>query len=654
MIQDFIRRHKPMMLIVVLAVVVPFIFSVGYFGLGMGGPGGDGVQALGPVAVVEGQPIPAALFSQTVTDEINQRRRMGADPEPEDLVEDGTGMELVEDLVNRVILEIEAADTQLTFDDAFLQEQLRDAPDFQTDGQFDPAKWNAFLERNRDMNWNSQYEALARQLRLQVFQQQAIASARVLDSEVRRRFEENHTQLQVRYAAISPKVELTEEDLREYYEDNIDAYQDPAQYKAAFVAVSLDAPEPPLARELVERARAGEDFAALAREHSNGPYRDEGGAFDWRTVQPDPPAHLETLYTTPTGDVSDPVRGPNGFYIYTVEARETDEETGEERVKGRQIFLRTELPPLEREARVVQAERIAEQASAESMEAAADAAGLPLETTDYFSEQSLTIENVPSRDAWPFRRAVAQLPAGGVSDVIEGTENLYVAHLLEVVAPEPKPFEDVREQVREDAVAARKRTLDYQARLEEIAAQLEEVPLASLDELSGRLPDAEVQTGAAPPFTVDGYRPSATGAVWNARDVFEAVGYERPGAVNGPVYGLVGGFGGDPALFYVELLGKTPPSEEVWEQFDEQREDIRRQIATEKQRQRYEDFMLAQRNRHAWQLNVPVYEELLGLNDEADEVETDDDAASDEAGQEDAAAADDGAAADADDETPAE
>lgn len=65
----------------------------------------------------------------------------------------------------------------------------------------------------------------------------------------------------------------------------------------------------------LQRARAGEDFAALARELSDAADRANGGEFGLRPGDRYPPLFLEATRTLATGEVSAPVRSGAGFHV---------------------------------------------------------------------------------------------------------------------------------------------------------------------------------------------------------------------------------------------------------------------------------------------------------------------------------------------------
>ncbi len=75
-------------------------------------------------------------------------------------------------------------------------------------------------------------------------------------------------QLQVR-----EKVKVTPEEVKEYYEKNVEKFQVPEKVRAAHILVK----EEKLARELAEKIKKGSDFAALAAQHSLDPSKLNGG-----------------------------------------------------------------------------------------------------------------------------------------------------------------------------------------------------------------------------------------------------------------------------------------------------------------------------------------------------------------------------------------
>ncbi|MDQ3058963.1 MAG: peptidylprolyl isomerase [Pseudomonadota bacterium] len=72
------------------------------------------------------------------------------------------------------------------------------------------------------------------------------------------------------------------------------------------------------AEKVLERARAGADFAALATEFSASGSRGEGGQMGLRTAERYPPLFVEATKALRAGALAGPVRSPAGFHILKV------------------------------------------------------------------------------------------------------------------------------------------------------------------------------------------------------------------------------------------------------------------------------------------------------------------------------------------------
>lgn len=614
MIQDLMRKHKTAFLwVILLLVIVPFVFWGGNFG---GNKRGAEERKLETIAVVEGIQIPQQYFRSALEQQLQRVRQVRPDVTMEDLHEDGTAMDVLEGVVNQTLLDVDAERMNLTFDKDFLIEQLKQSPRFQRDGEFDREYWNTWVSSNKDINWNEEYANISSTLERQLLLQRIVASARVLPSEVKEAFEAEHTEMVVRYVSLEAPVELTDEDVRAYYDENLDAYQTPRKLKARFVAVSIKAPKPAIADEIVQRARSGEDFAALATEYTEGPFKDKAGEMGWRADEPSIGEPLKSVFAMQVGEVSEPLEGGGGYYIYKVEDERTQEGTGQREVFIRQIFLKPQLSEEEMQARREKAEAISAKAKESgSIDEAAQSAGLAVQVPPEFSEQAFEIQGVAPVDVWPFRSAVTALEDNAFSDVITGRENLYVAQVFDIVASEQKPFDEVKAQAREDAVRAKKRSPEYREETHELAESIAE-EANSIADIIREHPELKLEPKTSEPFTPAGFQPDMNGPLWSARQVYEEVGRGAPGAFGGPIMGYRG------EAYFVELVRKTPPGEDVYaEKWEEEKADLHRRLLARAQQDRLRDYFLERRPpKSAW-LVEKTYDDVVGLNQEEEPAE---------------------------------
>lgn len=132
------------------------------------------------------------------------------------------------------------------------------------------------------------------------------------------------------------RIQVKPEEQQQYYEEH---KQDFANARVRVIYVSFNDNPPPskdpkakrprtsaeaekLARELAAKARAGADFAALARQFSEDEEtKDKGGEF--RPVKPNdtnlPPEIRTVIFALKPGQVSDPVRQTGGFWIFRLD-----------------------------------------------------------------------------------------------------------------------------------------------------------------------------------------------------------------------------------------------------------------------------------------------------------------------------------------------
>src|SRR5207247_2966457 len=132
------------------------------------------------------------------------------------------------------------------------------------------------------------------------------------------------TRLKVISIAVRSRVNVSDDDLKAYYEQNVRAVGADRKVRSShiFIAIPDNATtqvveqKRKLAGELVQRARGGEDFAKLARENSEAPAtRKDGGDLGWFGKGALPPAVEEIVFAMDPGEVRGPIRAERGFHV---------------------------------------------------------------------------------------------------------------------------------------------------------------------------------------------------------------------------------------------------------------------------------------------------------------------------------------------------
>ncbi len=122
-------------------------------------------------------------------------------------------------------------------------------------------------------------------------------------------FEEIYAQL-----VEDVSVEITEEDLLDYYNSNIERYTEPEQVKVAHILVS----EIAKAAMVYDMVKADGDFSKIAKENSEDYTKDNGGEIGYISRGNMPEKFEEVAFSLEINEVSEPVETTYGFHIIKV------------------------------------------------------------------------------------------------------------------------------------------------------------------------------------------------------------------------------------------------------------------------------------------------------------------------------------------------
>ncbi len=133
---------------------------------------------------------------------------------------------------------------------------------------------------------------------------------------------------------VRPRVTVTDDDVRQRYEQRTRQAASVSRVHLRHILIEApgDASDDERreardrAAELAQRARAGEDFEELAREHSDDTAtRQGGGDLGWIERGSLATEWEDIVFVMDEGDVRGPITGPRGYHVFRVDGRETDE-----------------------------------------------------------------------------------------------------------------------------------------------------------------------------------------------------------------------------------------------------------------------------------------------------------------------------------------
>jgi peptidyl-prolyl cis-trans isomerase SurA len=166
--------------------------------------------------------------------------------------------------------------------------------------------------------------------------QEALAREGLTLAELRGNIERGVLRRIVMQRDVQPKIEASDADVRAEYERvKASEFTKPATVTLQEILIPEDKGGKALATELLGRARAGEDFAALARTYSTAPSRANGGDLG-QLAQGELHPDLEKIaFDLAVGTVSDPLPVAGGYRLIRVVAKTTGSTTPFEAVKDR-------------------------------------------------------------------------------------------------------------------------------------------------------------------------------------------------------------------------------------------------------------------------------------------------------------------------------
>ena len=122
--------------------------------------------------------------------------------------------------------------------------------------------------------------------------------------------------------AIAAKdVTIEEEELKTYYDENKEQYEEPEQVKARHILVA----DEETAKNVLKKLETGEDFAEVAKEMSTDPgSKEKGGDLGFFEKGMMDPSFEESAFSLDIGETSPPVKSMFGYHIIRVEEKKPE------------------------------------------------------------------------------------------------------------------------------------------------------------------------------------------------------------------------------------------------------------------------------------------------------------------------------------------
>jgi len=366
--------------------------------------------------------------------------------------------EVWESFVQRILLgrEIEKYNIQVTDREVALfilnnpLPELQQNPQFQTDGKFDMQKYReAVMDPQNARAWLPVEQYIKQTLPYQKLQMMITSSAMVTEEEIKYDFMQKNMEARIEYLQIpisSRKIEVSEKEIKEYYEKNKNEFKLDEQRKVNYVVFSTDPSSEDssrtymLANDLLKQARSGEDFAELADQYSEDPsvQNNHGdlGYFDKSAMVPE---FSNAAFSASPGEVVGPVKTRYGLHIIKVFDKKVED--GQEKVKASHILLGFTASGRTVDDASSTSENFREMAADEGFQFAADQMKYEVKQSQPFANNKFIpgLGSLPDVVEWVFAKKL-----NDVSNVHRVSQGYAVFQISEIKPEGYRPLEDVQ------------------------------------------------------------------------------------------------------------------------------------------------------------------------------------------------------------------
>ena len=364
---DRMRRHKGWLKWSLALVVLTFVvFYIPDFLTPSIGASPNAV-----VAEVEGEPITVAQFTRRYNAQVAAyRNAYGGQLNDQLLKQLGIDRQILQQLVDEEAMVAESIKQGFTVSDAEIRERILTLPGFQENGRFigeqryrmllqmqNPPLSTSEFERQlrrallieklrntltgwmsvNDIDVASEYRRRNEKVKLDVVPVTAEAfknEVTVSDAELTAYFDKSKEKYRVgekrkiKYAIVNvdqvrSTIKVPDADIEAFYKQNLQQYQTPAQVRASHVLIKLEGRDEKaaqaLAEEVAKKAKAGADFAALAKQYSeDDSNKDTGGDLDYFGRGRMVAEFEQAAFAMKPGEISNPVKTSFGYHVIKV------------------------------------------------------------------------------------------------------------------------------------------------------------------------------------------------------------------------------------------------------------------------------------------------------------------------------------------------
>ena len=366
--------------------------------------------------------------------------------------------------------------------------QLAQSPELQTEGQFDPEKYQRFLSSPaaRQEGLLLQLEAYYRdQIPREKLFEQIASDVYVSDERLWQIWRDIRDTAKISYVVFRPElvadneVTVSDSEIKEYYDKNKKDFEKPSRAVVSVLAIprAVSAADSDAVRDRLlavrDRIIKGEKFEDVAKEVSTDSVSAQNGGFLGKGARGRfVPQFEEAAYALNPGEISQPVLTPFGYHLIKVDEKKGDT------IAVRHILLPVSQSDSAATATDRRADELARIAASSDKPSALDEAsrklGIPIKRAAVLDTDALTIDGkfIPSVGPWAFQGA----KVGETSELFDAEDGYYLGRLDSLTKGGIPSLEQAKPEIR--AVLAIQKKLDkLMPRAQQFAARAAQTSL---------------------------------------------------------------------------------------------------------------------------------------------------------------------------------
>lgn len=334
---EFMRRNANSWIMILIFGVIILVFAFNF------GPwAGSQLSDVPYAAIVNNQAISMAEFRSAYANQMARIKQFRPDYSEEQADNDGLKMLIVEQLISRELLTQLGHEQKLKIGAKTLADEIKERV-FGPEADFDKEEYSRRVQGYFQVNVAQFEEMVAKELVAEQMANLLGTAVNISDDEVKKQYLDKNTKASIEYVKVNPQffvsdrvvsaqealsfIERNPARISEYYNENQSYFNKDEQVRASHILIKSSSEtnatdkeaQKKTAQGILDRIKAGEDFAKLAKEYSEDlGSKADGGDLNFFTKGMMVKEFSDAAFALKLGEISEIIESPFGFHIIKV------------------------------------------------------------------------------------------------------------------------------------------------------------------------------------------------------------------------------------------------------------------------------------------------------------------------------------------------